>query len=103
MINKFVEKLRVDRTLMEKFQKKYLNSKWYWPTFSCNPNHEVWECDSYSKTKVKKGVDHNDFPFIEDIVERALLIRPEGGRFHVKDDHAVYANLVLRICEIELV
>jgi len=91
----------VSTKMMEKFQNKYYNSIWIWPTFSIGVHGDCFVCDSKGRTKNKIPVDVDEFPFMNEVIKLAVLIRPEGGRFHVKDDHVIYA-IRRRICEIEL-
>lgn len=101
--------VRVDKRLWETLRnecRKHALGKWPYPiTLSCNLDRDVWCCDNLSKTTKKMPLNTKIFPFLEEIVEMMIAVKPEAGRFHMSKEEAFltdhYNNEV--ICEIELV
>ena len=101
--------MRVDKRLWEKLRSeccKYAVGKWPYPiTLSCNLERDVWCSDNLSKTKKKVHIHFEDFPFLEEIVELMIAIKPDAGRFHMDKEEVFLTDFFNNeiICEIKLV
>ena len=104
-----LQSLIVDRRLWETIKsesQKYARGKWPYPiTLSCNTGGAVFYCDNLSNTKKRVYLRFDDFPFLEEIVEMMIAIKPDAGRFHMDREKAFLPDFFSNkeICKIELV
>ena len=85
----------------EQFRDVQVKRRWDWPaTFSCNPSGEVWPTPGYglSKYEDKIYLSRRGYPTLHRIVGAFLSVRPEGGRFHIKDEGVFLPNNGPCIC-----
>ena len=74
--------------------------------FSCNIYRQVW-CDTklgYHYERDRDYLKSDEFPTLHEIVDLALSVRPEGGKFYVRRGGAFWANgQGAPICEFHIV
>jgi hypothetical protein len=68
------------------------NGRWGWPAkLSTNDWRDLWEPPGWGYTKVHDREQvRNEFPFVDELVEEYLTLRPGGGRFFIDDQIAYY-------------
>ena len=77
------------------FRDVQIKPRWDWPaTFSCNRQREVWLFVVYGHTppEDRQYLEQGDYPVLYKIVERFLIYRPKGGRFHIGNEGVFLAK-----------
>lgn len=82
----------VTKSLWEKLMRKAELGKWDFPiTLSCNIYRKVWHSRKYGfhQEEDRDYIRLGDFPFLREIVNKVLELKPRGGRFHIDKDVVV--------------
>ena len=68
------------------------NGRWGWPArLSTNDWRDLWEPPGWGYTRLRDREQmRGEFPFVDDVVEEYLELRPGGGRFFIDDRVAYY-------------
>ncbi len=96
--------IQLTREEFEEFRDVQIRRRYDWPaTFSCNGRGEVWPFATYSHTSESERVQLKGvFPVLDLIVERLLLAKSDGGRFHINDQGVFLAHSRDQIAEFEI-
>jgi hypothetical protein len=80
----------VSREEFERFKTEAQTKQWGWPAaLSTNEWRDAWHPTGRGYTAMdERELLHKRFPFVDQIIEAYLELRPPGGRFFIDDEIA---------------
>ena len=84
--------LTLTRTELEQLKALVRRKRWDWPAvFSVNQHREIWPFATYKRTPEEEREPVRGLSrVIDEVADRYLSLRSDGGRFFVDDKHAFY-------------
>ena len=88
------DSIKINGAQFQEFKDAQVRTRGDWPaTFSCNAHREVWPFSTYSHTHHSDRIPvAGQIPILDQIVGKFLQINPRGGRFHIDDAGAYFAD-----------
>jgi hypothetical protein len=84
--------LTLTRAEFEQLKALVRRKRWDWPAvFSVNHHREIWPFATYKRTPEEEREPVRGLSrVIDEVADRYLSLRSDGGRFFVDDRHAFY-------------